>query len=176
MENCVQIEFPLSNLGACLYPKASGILTCPWKYFLAFLMQWPHASSSVRLMQVRTCVCFSMCEPAYWWKRPCVCFKISLQSSIRGKTLKYNFEGISEPLTALLQSFALFLYNCLFFSSQIRLALFYLCMSTNLIKLLCCVTADLRAICWFGVDENLFKRANKGTAYSILKWFLFRGD
>ena len=54
-ESCVQIEFPLSNLEACLYPKASGILTCPWKNFLC-LMQWPHAcAASAILMQVCAC-------------------------------------------------------------------------------------------------------------------------
>lgn len=57
-ENCAQIEFPLSNLEGCLYPKASGILTCPWKNFLACPVQWPHAFAVPY-----HCTCAAGCDP-----------------------------------------------------------------------------------------------------------------
>lgn len=38
MQSCVQIEFPLHGLDSCLCPKASGILTWPWRNFLTCFM------------------------------------------------------------------------------------------------------------------------------------------
>lgn len=54
MQSCVQIEFPLHGLDSCLCPKASGILTWPWRNFLTRFMQWPHAHFSA--MSMRVCI------------------------------------------------------------------------------------------------------------------------